>query len=109
MKEKLSYDFLIQQHPFDDIGEIIDLMVEVFCTQEDFIRIGKKQVYTELVKERFSKLDYTHIEYIMECMKASPSSIRNMKAYLLEALFNAPATIGNYYKAKVNHDFLGSG
>ena len=49
------------------------------------------------------------IEYILECMKASPSDIRNIKAYLMESLFNAPVTIGNYYSAKVNHDFYGSG
>ena len=29
--------------------------------------------------------------------------------YLLEMLFNAPATCGSYYRAKVNHDFHDGG
>lgn len=110
VKETISYDYLIQQHPYNtDLGEIVELIVEVLCTQEEFMKIGKKQVFTALVQDRMNQLDYTHIEYILECMKESPSNIRNIKAYLLESLFNAPVTIGNYYKAKVNHDFYESG
>lgn len=106
VKEKISYDYLMQLHPYNsDIGEIVELIVEVLCTKEEFVKIGKKQVYTSLVKERLNRLDYTHIEYILECMKASVPNIRNIKAYLLESLFNAPVTIGNYYSAKVNYDF----
>ena len=109
VKENIEYDFLIQQYRYDDLDEIVELMVEVLCTQGDFIKIGRKQMYASLVKERFLKLDSTHIDYVMDCMKDNPSDIRNIKAYLLETLFNAPATIGNYYKAKVNYDFRGTG
>lgn len=110
VKERISYDYLIQQHPYNtDLAEIVELIVEILCTQEEFIKIGKKQVYTALVQDRMNQLDYTHIEYILESMKASPLEIRNIKAYLLESLFNAPVTIGNYYSAKVNYDLHGSG
>jgi len=110
VKTGISYDFLMQQYPHsNEIGEMVELIVEVLCTQEEFVRIGRKQVYTSLVKERLRQLDYTHIEYILECMKESPAKIKNIKAYLLEALFNAPITIDNYHKAKVNYDFFGSG
>lgn len=109
VKENIEYDFLIQQYRYDDLDEIVELIVEVLCTQGDFIKIGRKQMYASLVKERFLKLDSTHIDYVMDCMKNNPSDIRNIKAYLLETLFNAPATIGNYYKAKVNYDFRGTG
>lgn len=110
VKEQISYDHLMQLHPYNnDVGEIVELIVEVLCTQEEFMKIGRKQVYTSLVQDRMNQLDYMHIEYILECMENSPSDIKNIKAYLLEALFNAPVTIGNYYKAKVNHDFHGSG
>lgn len=106
VKEKISYEHLMQMYPYNnDIGEIVELIVEILCTQEEFMKIGKKQVYTALVQERMKQLDYTHIEYILECMKDSSSNIRNIKAYLLESLFNAPVTIGNYYSAKVKHDF----
>ena len=109
IKENIEYDHLIQQYPYDDLDEIVDLMLEVLCTQEDFVKIGKKQVFTALARERFLKLDSSHIEYVIDCLRNTPSDIRNIKAYLLETLFNAPATSGNYYKAKVNYDFHGTG
>ena len=42
-------------------------------------------------------------------LRESTADIRNIKAYLLEMLFNAPTTCGSYYRAKVNHDFHDSG
>ena len=105
IKTNIEYDYLIRQYPYDDLDEIVDLMLEVLCAQEDFVRIGTKQIYTVLARERFLKLDSSHIEYVLDCMRNTTSDIRNIKAYLLETLFNASATSGNYYKAKVNHDF----
>ena len=46
---------------------------------------------------------------MLDCLRESTADIRNIKAYLLEMLFNAPATCGSYYRAKVNHDFHDSG
>ena len=109
IRENIEYDHLRRQHPYDDIDEIADLMLEVLCTQGSFMRIGGKQLYTALVKERFLKLDSSHIEYVLDCLRESTADIRNIKAYLLEMLFNAPATCGSYYCTKVNHDFHDSG
>ena len=109
IRENIEYDHLRRQHPYDDIDEIADLMLEVLCTQGSFMRIGGKQLYTALVKERFLKLDSSHIEYVLDCLRESTADIRNIKAYLLEMLFNAPTTCGSYYRAKVNHDFHDSG
>ena len=41
---------------------------------------------------------------VLECMDKNTTKVRNIKQYLLAALFNAPSTIGSYYKAAVNHD-----
>ena len=32
------------------------------------------------------------------------SKVKNIKKYLLAALFNAPSTMNGYYQAEVNHD-----
>ena len=84
IRENIEYDHLRRQHPYDDIDEIADLMLEVLCTQGSFMRIGGKQLYTALVKERFLKLDSSHIEYVLDCLRESTADIRNIKAYLLE-------------------------
>ena len=43
----------------------------------------------------------------MDNFRECPSNIRNIRAYLLTTLYNAPATMDNFYSAKVNHDFNG--
>ena len=58
----------------------------------------------ETVKSRFLKLDISHIEYVLECMNHNTTKIKNIKKYLLAALYNAPTTIDSYYKARVQHD-----
>lgn len=40
----------------------------------------------------------------MDCLKETTSKVRNIKKYLLAALFNAPSTMKSYYQAEVNHD-----
>ena len=37
----------------------------------------------------------------------SPGKVKNIKKYLLAALFNAPSTMNGYYQAEVNHDMPG--
>ena len=37
------------------------------------------------------------------------TKVRNIRAYLLTSLYNAPTTINSYYTALVNHDMYGSG
>ena len=51
----------------------------------------------------------SHIEYVLDRMRENTTYVRNIKKYLLAALYNAPATIDSYYAALVNHDLYGSG
>ncbi|MBP3197256.1 MAG: hypothetical protein J6N21_09675 [Butyrivibrio sp.] len=58
----------------------------------------------KLVKSKFLKLNHMHLEYVMGCMKDNTTKVRNIKNYLLSALFNAPTTMGSYYQSEVSHD-----
>ncbi len=60
------------------------------------------------MKSRMMKLNQFHIEYVLETLNNNTTDVRNIRSYLLTTLFNAPATIGNYYKSRVNHDLYGS-
>ena len=57
-----------------------------------------------MVKSKFLKLNYMHIDYVISCMKKNTTKVKNIKKYLLAALFNAPSTIDGYYQAEVNAD-----
>ena len=52
-------------------------------------------------------MDYSHIEYVLECMGKNTTKVKNIKQYLLAALYNAPVTIGHYYAAEANYDLYG--
>ena len=106
IKENIEYPFLLERYPFerDVIEGIYELILETVLSQKDKIYIAKDCYPAELVKSRFLKLDFGHIEYILTCMKNNTAKVRNIKKYMLAALFNAPTTIGNYYQAEVNHD-----
>ena len=73
------------------------------------LRIAGAERSAALVKERFLKLDDSHIGYVLGCLQENTSKVGNIKAYLLASLYNAALTIDNYYRAEVNHDLYGSG
>ena len=85
------------------MAEISELMLEVYCTKAETLKIGRRNISTALARERLQMLNSAHIEYIFESLRASPANIKNIKSYLFECLFNAPATMKHYYQAKVNY------
>ena len=84
--------------------EIVDLILETVCTRRKTIRVAGDDYPAELVKSKFMKLDSEHIRFVLDCLNRNTTEIRNIKKYLLAALFNAPSTIGNYYSSLVAHD-----
>ena len=109
IRENLDYDILSQDPKFDKdrVQEIMNIMLDVVCSTAPTIRINGEDMPQEVVKSRFLKLNSSHIEYVIDVMNKNPSDIRNIRAYLLTALYNASLTIDNYYSALVNHDFYG--
>lgn len=109
IRQNLDYDILCQDSKFDKdrFREIMDIMLDAVCSTAPTIRINGEDMPQQVVKSRFLKLNSSHIEYVLEVMNKNPSDIRNIKAYLLTALYNASLTIDNYYSALVNHDFHG--
>ena len=106
VKENIDYDVLVERHYIEKsiIDGMVNLIVETMISENDYIVISSTKFPKETVKSRFSKLDISHIEYVLECMNHNTTKIKNIKKYLLAALYNAPTTIDSYYKARVQHD-----
>ena len=104
--ENIEYDTLTQDPKMDKerLDEIVDLMLETVCSARKTLRIAGDDYPAELVKSKFLKLNSSHIEFVMDCMRENTTKIRNIKQYLRAVLFNAPSTIDNYYTALVAHD-----
>ena len=109
VKETVDYESLEVTHHDDmrQVDEIVNLIVETVMCKNDKILIASNWYPASLVKKKFLMLTYSHIEYVLHCMRGNTSKVKNIKKYLLAALFNAPSTMNGYYQAEVNHDMPG--
>lgn len=109
--ENIEYDILVQNECMDRdrLDELVALMVDTVCSRRETIRIAGDDYPAEVVKSRSLKLNSPHIEYVLDRMRENTTYVRNIKKYLLAALYNAPATIDSYYASLVNHDLYDSG
>ena len=80
-----------------------ELIVETVAYTGKKLVIASNELPTEFVKNRFMKLNFMHIQYVISSMKKNTTEIKNIKKYLLAALYNAPATMQGYYQAEVNY------
>ena len=108
-RRSLEYDILLQNNPYEKetLEGILDLLVDTCCSRREYIRIAGDEKPKEAVKSRFMKLDSTHIQYVLGCLKENTTDVHNIKQYLLAALYNATMTKGPYYQARVNYDLYG--
>ena len=105
-RESLSIDVLLRENLGEEetILGILDLMVDVCCSKRSVIRIAGDDKPLAVVKSRFMKLNAEHIRYVLKCLSENTTRVRNIRQYLLTALYNAPATIRPFYQAWVNND-----
>ena len=109
--ENIEYDILTQNAQLDKarLDELVELMVDTICSKRQTIRIAGDDYPAEVVRSRFLKLNASHIEYVLDRMRENTTYVRNIKKYLLAALYNAPVTMDSYYTSLVSHDLYGSG
>ena len=106
----IEYDVLSQnvQLDKDRLDELVELMVDTVCSNREMIRVAGDDYPAEVVQSRFLKLNASHIEYVLDRMRENTTYVRNIKKYLLAALYNAPVTMDSYYTSLVSHDLYGS-
>ncbi len=106
LQDQLEIPILKQDYPYETetIDGIVDLILDVLCSKRQTIQIAGDEKSVNVVKGRFMKLNIEHIRYVMDCLNHNDTKVRNIKQYILAALYNAPSTIGSYYRAEVNHD-----
>lgn len=103
---QLDMEIMYERYPYDreTLDAIMDLMLDVVCSKRRTIRIAGDDKPVNVVKSQFLKINSMHLEYVMDCMKKNPAKVRNIKQYLLAAIYNAPLTMQSYYQAWVNND-----
>ena len=104
--ENIDYDVLAGDPCVDreQLDEIVALVQETVCSTRSRIRVAGNNYPAEVVRSKLLKLNSEHICFVMDCLKQNTTRIRNIRQYLLTALFNAPSTMSSYYAALVAHD-----
>lgn len=105
IRKNLDYDYYVQYGKDVDLFlEIYEIICDIVCVDRVKVRINSEDYPYQLVKSCFLKLNSSHVEYVMECMKTNITKIVNIRAYLLTALYNAPLTMNNYYQQEARYD-----
>lgn len=106
LNSQLDMEIMYERYPYDReiLDAVMDLMLDVICSKRKTIRIAGDDKPVSVVKSQFLKINSMHLEYVMDCMKKNPAKVRNIKQYLLAAIYNAPLTMQSYYQAWVNND-----
>lgn len=106
IRDNTECDFIIQQNPEkkEIILELIDIIVDTVCSTKPTIRVNGEDIPHDIVKSVFLKLNSSHIEYVLDAMDNNISDVRNIRSYLITALYNSRLTLNSYWKSRVNHD-----
>ena len=112
IKKNIEYEHHMKYGDWSDKGlyeELYEVICEIVCVKRKTVKVNGEDYPYELVKSKFLKLDSSHLEYVIGCMKDTTTKITNIRAYMVTALYNAPNTMNHYYQQLVQHDMYGGG
>ena len=85
IRKNIGYEYRTEKK----IDEIVAIMLDVICSKKKTVRVNGEEKPHEVVKSRFLKLNSGHIDYVLNSMKNNRNEVKNIRAYLITALYNA--------------------
>ena len=111
VKESIGYDALAEDIvagtlPYDakTLDLIVDIITEVLIDPKKTYSINQNRISGSKVVEVFKALDQFHVSFVLASLQKVEAEIRNPRAYIRAALYNAPTTMSLVLDAKVNAD-----
>lgn len=93
IKDQIEYDILSERNYGGVLDEIVNIITDTYCTEDRCVRVSKRQISTQTFRARISKLTAEHIEYVIKTLEKNEGRIKNIRAYLLTALYNSIDTL----------------
>lgn len=115
LQDQVNYSELMKDRYYCLHQEMIDGIINmiadiaVYPKPSGTERINGREVDYITVRDRLMKLDEETLRYVIECLGENCTKIRNKRAYLLTALYNAPDEIDFGYSAMARYDLYGGG
>ena len=101
VKRNIGYDDIMSRPNWPDrelFAELFEVICDVVCVKRKTIKVNGANCPYELVKSKFLKLNNTHLQYVINCMQKTNKKIKNIRGYMITALYNAPDTIDHFYQ-----------
>lgn len=104
VKSNINYDEMISRPECSDwYDDYYSLIVEILTRKSDVVKISGEEYSMQLVKQRYSMLTAEHLVYVHNQVSKA-RGIKNIKAYLIKSLFNAPVTHMSFVESSNNTD-----
>lgn len=104
VKSNINYDEMISRQECSDwYDDYYSLIVEILTRKSDVVKISGEEYSMQLVKQRYSMLTAEHLVYVHNQVSKA-RGIKNIKAYLIKSLFNAPVTHMSFVESSNNTD-----
>lgn len=89
------------------VDTIVSVMTEIYSQKNGQAKVNGYPVSYSSLRDKFLDINSLHIEYVLECVNKREDGaepIRNWRAYLITALYNADASMEVYYDNLVRFD-----
>ena len=99
VKDQIEYNILKMDHSYDGrvVDNLLDIIVDVLESPAKTIRVNREEKAAGIVKNRYRCLERAHIEYVLDSMNKSETAAKNVRAWLITALYNATITMHSGY------------
>lgn len=112
LRNQVQYDRILQEDTYGDkiniVDGIINIIADIATTDppDGYERVNGRPYPHEVVKRRLLKMDFDTISYVLERFKENKTKIRNMRSYLLTALYNAQDEKDIQFQNFFNHSYF---
>ena len=93
IRNQIEYDVLAERGYGSVLDEIVSLLADTVTSAADTVRINQIDIPIDKVRWRLKQLTAEHIEYVISSLEKNTTEIKNMRAYLLTALYNSIDTL----------------
>ena len=104
IKENIEYDILKLDYKDEWLDNIIEIMLDVICSDSKTVRVNSTNVPIEQVRERYLSINDMHVRYLDDAFHKNNSEVRNIRAFFVTAIYNAPVMMDSFYEDWVKND-----
>ena len=109
VREQVGYEYLVIDRKNDRgiIDNMVDFITEINLSAKSNHLINGELIPAALVRERLKAIDIDMMKSVIDNIQSSGTEVRNVRGYLLTALYNVPVTYETDLDMKVRHDMYG--